>query len=287
MKVLAPLVLLQFVAGAAANCSFFQENGCVECCVRPSPQNPDVEFSCTTSCPHDCRTRELWSEEKREWCCKWEALGCRTPTVPSPPAHECTPGSTKKADCNTCFCSPTGVWACTEKACVVLPPAPVVPKCASDADCASDEHCRPAQNPDMFGAGPCLDHGVCAKRSVAGERCSGMLPACFVDRCAEGLVCEAPEDKTQLDAPGTCVKAECQWDSDCTAGQTCAHRAGAAPKCEARPKYGCVLPCGTLKWHGWQGRGEGPNQACNVVKCDDGKVTVLTRASCPDAPCSA
>eukprot|EP01063_Lacrimia_lanifica_P032075 TRINITY_DN540_c0_g1_i7.p2 TRINITY_DN540_c0_g1~~TRINITY_DN540_c0_g1_i7.p2 ORF type:complete len:249 (+),score=85.74 TRINITY_DN540_c0_g1_i7:69-815(+) len=248
MKVLAPLVLLQFVAGAAATCGLPQENGCLECCVRP--QNPDEEFWCHTSCPHDCRTRELWSEEKREWCCKWEALGCRTPTVPSPPA-------------------------------------PVVPKCASDADCASDEHCRPAQNPDMFGAGPCLDHGVCAKRSVAGERCSGMLPACFVDRCAEGLVCEAPEDKTQLDAPGTCVKAECQWDSDCTAGQTCAHRAGAAPKCEARPKYGCVLPCGTLKWHGWQGRGEGPNQACNVVKCDDGKVTVLTRASCPDAPCSA
>nr|1KJ0_A Chain A, SERINE PROTEASE INHIBITOR I [synthetic construct]2F91_B Chain B, Serine protease inhibitor I/II [synthetic construct] len=31
--------------------------------------------------------------------------------------QECTPGQTKKQDCNTCNCTPTGVWACTRKGC--------------------------------------------------------------------------------------------------------------------------------------------------------------------------
>ncbi|XP_049942524.1 serine protease inhibitor I/II-like [Schistocerca serialis cubense] len=33
-------------------------------------------------------------------------------------ASECTPGDTKKEDCNTCRCTPTGVWVCTRKGCV-------------------------------------------------------------------------------------------------------------------------------------------------------------------------
>ncbi|WP_266145809.1 hypothetical protein, partial [Escherichia coli] len=32
-------------------------------------------------------------------------------------AGECTPGQTKKQDCNTCTCTPTGIWGCTRKAC--------------------------------------------------------------------------------------------------------------------------------------------------------------------------
>ncbi|XP_049839474.1 protease inhibitors-like [Schistocerca gregaria] len=31
---------------------------------------------------------------------------------------ECTPGETKKEDCNSCFCSDAGIWGCTRMACL-------------------------------------------------------------------------------------------------------------------------------------------------------------------------
>eukprot|EP01063_Lacrimia_lanifica_P018601 TRINITY_DN254_c0_g4_i1.p1 TRINITY_DN254_c0_g4~~TRINITY_DN254_c0_g4_i1.p1 ORF type:complete len:1880 (+),score=323.52 TRINITY_DN254_c0_g4_i1:541-5640(+) len=34
-------------------------------------------------CGYNCRTRELWSKPKREWCCAQEGLGC--PATPPPP----------------------------------------------------------------------------------------------------------------------------------------------------------------------------------------------------------
>ncbi|GJQ73563.1 hypothetical protein Trydic_g13909 [Trypoxylus dichotomus] len=33
-------------------------------------------------------------------------------------AAECTPGEQKQVECNTCHCTPTGLWGCTRKHCV-------------------------------------------------------------------------------------------------------------------------------------------------------------------------
>merc|ERR1719456_901064 len=46
-------------------------------------QNPDFN-----GCPptHNCLTKEVWSEDKKKWCCENEQLGC-PPT--EPPTHNC------------------------------------------------------------------------------------------------------------------------------------------------------------------------------------------------------
>ena len=33
--------------------------------------------------PYNCLTREVWTDEKKEWCCKHKQLGCHTGARPS------------------------------------------------------------------------------------------------------------------------------------------------------------------------------------------------------------
>ncbi|CAH1709879.1 unnamed protein product [Chironomus riparius] len=37
-------------------------------------------------------------------------------------AEDCVPDTHWKEDCNTCFCTPTGLRACTKVGCVTPPP---------------------------------------------------------------------------------------------------------------------------------------------------------------------
>nr|WIM01340.1 zonadhesin-like protein 9 [Limnephilus flavicornis] len=49
--------------------------------------------------------------------------GYPTPTEPLPTIEEpefCTPGTTKKVECNDCFCTEDGGWVCTEKYCLKI-----------------------------------------------------------------------------------------------------------------------------------------------------------------------
>eukprot|EP00754_Rhynchopus_humris_P027610 Rhum_TRINITY_DN15098_c2_g1::Rhum_TRINITY_DN15098_c2_g1_i2::g.132896::m.132896 len=128
---------------------------------------------------------------------------------------QCKEGSTWKKDCNTCSCS-NGRVLCTEMAC-----GPVNAACKSDADCSRDEFCRQKQGTGNRGS-PCLEERQCVKKADIGETCSGFMPACFANRCREGLMCKMEMDKNIADAPGVCreeVVAECKegkkWQKDC------------------------------------------------------------------------
>ncbi|XP_049839142.1 protease inhibitors-like [Schistocerca gregaria] len=57
---------------------------------------------------------------------------------------ECTPGETKKLDCNTCFCSDSGIWGCTLMGCrtYTLQPAPTPGEEANRVR-RSEGHCTP------------------------------------------------------------------------------------------------------------------------------------------------
>ena len=51
--------------------------------------DPKTKKACPVSCPacvlpHDCFTKEVWSEEKAMWCCDNMQLGCPEPPAPPP-----------------------------------------------------------------------------------------------------------------------------------------------------------------------------------------------------------
>merc|ERR1711972_207322 len=38
----------------------------------------------TTAEPYNCKTHDLWSLDKKAWCCKKYGVGCPTPPPPKP-----------------------------------------------------------------------------------------------------------------------------------------------------------------------------------------------------------
>ena len=45
----------------------------------------DCPQSCPTCVAFNCDTKELWTEEKSEWCCVHEQRGCPSPPTATPP----------------------------------------------------------------------------------------------------------------------------------------------------------------------------------------------------------
>ncbi|KAK9743915.1 Pacifastin inhibitor (LCMII) [Popillia japonica] len=50
-------------------------------------------------------------------------------------AAECTPGETKRIDCNNCSCTPTGIWACSRRTCPSKRAAKCTPGESYKVDC--------------------------------------------------------------------------------------------------------------------------------------------------------
>ena len=55
---------------------------------RPTPDKPATTYN--------CYTRESWSPEKKEWCCKNKKIGC--PTTTRPPIADGVPPSPEKPE---------------------------------------------------------------------------------------------------------------------------------------------------------------------------------------------
>lgn len=143
----------------------------------------------------------------------------------------CTPGDTRKVDCNTCTCAADGRWACTGLACVdAMPPLPV-----SDpgfVTCAGAPCAVPA---DM-----CCDASLVPMSST--QKCVPQtMSACGVLRrtcdeaadCGGGQVCCIPPNaniqialNAQCEAKGSCKDPTyfpqlCKTSAECDNGMAC------------------------------------------------------------------
>eukprot|EP00754_Rhynchopus_humris_P027609 Rhum_TRINITY_DN15098_c2_g1::Rhum_TRINITY_DN15098_c2_g1_i1::g.132891::m.132891 len=205
---------------------------CVEEVVAPKPCTPYQDAMCIAQAgvcynPKECKCGQYPKSVCKTNSCNADSCkdgyecresgcgGCSFQCVKKDVPPTCKEGSTWKKDCNTCSCS-NGRVLCTEMAC-----GPVNAACKSDADCSRDEFCRQKQGTGNRGS-PCLEERQCVKKADIGETCSGFMPACFANRCREGLMCKMEMDKNIADAPGVCreeVVAECKegkkWQKDC------------------------------------------------------------------------
>jgi len=62
---------------------------------------------------YDCRTRELWTAEKREWCCVNERVGCCPQVMCRPPMDRCNRTWSQEVNDRGCLVYPCGVDRCT------------------------------------------------------------------------------------------------------------------------------------------------------------------------------
>lgn len=88
------------------------------------------------------------------------ACGGKTDDPASPDAGgECTPGTTKKLDCNNCTCNGDGLWSCTTMACLdASPDAACIPGTTKKLDCNT---CSCMSNGEWACTGmACLDAGM-------------------------------------------------------------------------------------------------------------------------------
>ena len=47
--------------------------------VRPTPPpTPPLTPTASSQSAHNCYTKELWTDDKKNWCCKNMSLGCPT-----------------------------------------------------------------------------------------------------------------------------------------------------------------------------------------------------------------
>jgi len=90
------------------------DNFCNTCSCRAG-QLSCTEMACVQE-EHDCFTKEVWSDEKSEWCCENKQLGCPADVVHG---GQCRPGSTDCSKCTNGQLLRNGVCI-TEDACAVL-----------------------------------------------------------------------------------------------------------------------------------------------------------------------
>ena len=123
-------------------------------------------------------------------------------------AGECPDGTCVANYCGGCnaeFYDEQGYAVCED----------VAAECASDADCSSDQWCRQTDP----GAAEGAETYACVPLVGEGEACEGFTLPWLFERCAEGLMCDTPDDIA--DAPGICRPA-CSDDADCGAEEYCA-----------------------------------------------------------------
>ena len=99
-------------------------DGCNECrcsdglarCTKKFCAEP-TNFTChddqSDEPGYDCRTRELWSAEKREWCCVNERVGCCPQVRCRPPMDRCNRTWSQEVNDRGCLVYPCGVDRCT------------------------------------------------------------------------------------------------------------------------------------------------------------------------------
>jgi hypothetical protein len=91
------------------------KNGNKQCnkqfCTQRSDSNCLENIEDKDEEPHNCYTRESWSDDKRKWCCVEKKVGC-APQLNCP--RDC---SSWYDGCNTCTCNEGYIGACTEKYC--------------------------------------------------------------------------------------------------------------------------------------------------------------------------
>eukprot|EP01063_Lacrimia_lanifica_P007765 TRINITY_DN1499_c0_g2_i2.p3 TRINITY_DN1499_c0_g2~~TRINITY_DN1499_c0_g2_i2.p3 ORF type:complete len:192 (+),score=68.52 TRINITY_DN1499_c0_g2_i2:66-641(+) len=184
MKVLAPLLLLQLVAGAAATC-IEEANGCVTCC---APGNPDVGVgsdetrggTCTTRCP------KKWLQEGD--VCR---SGGVTTGLGIDRRGDCPPETECRAKAGEVAVGGEVDWTCQKI------PEPV---CQTDVKRCSDGSfvSRDPKRGCAFKA--CPVSGFCATQG----------PSCGNDfaPCKAGYTCtDAPDDEcVGADCPACCVR---------------------------------------------------------------------------------
>eukprot|EP01065_Artemidia_motanka_P027580 TRINITY_DN3276_c0_g2_i2.p1 TRINITY_DN3276_c0_g2~~TRINITY_DN3276_c0_g2_i2.p1 ORF type:complete len:928 (+),score=185.06 TRINITY_DN3276_c0_g2_i2:81-2864(+) len=218
MKVVASLLAAAALAAAGscpdcrtARCGYGQR--CVE---RATPC-----ASPTGCCPaivcedpeYDCRTEEVWTQDKRQWCCEHEHKGCRDGSV--------------DALCHTCestFCPAIAGMSCREKEvqCVTAPCCPLV-QCGFDCSGAAD-----GWTPEQ--AQWCCEH------EQKGCGATGACRRCSSSPCPAGMRCN--EKEVQCVTTPCCPDVECEFD--CTSKEVWSSRK--SRWCCIHKGEGCVEP---------------------------------------------
>merc|ERR1711972_150195 len=111
--------------------------------VIPTTSAPDVT---TTSEPYCCKSKGLWSLDKKAWCCKHYGVGCPTTAPPAPvppPAPTPPPEPNRAVGTPMTWDMGKKVWCCSTqgKACPpTAPPTPPPPTTSLPFDCNAGYH---------------------------------------------------------------------------------------------------------------------------------------------------
>merc|ERR1719354_1252248 len=145
------------------------------------------ENGCSTcGCQYDCRTRELWTDEKTEYCCENEGLGCEEPEEPCANkacGEDCTPECPPGEMCISVmqYCQADGTCGMnSEPECFVEPECPEV-MCLM--------HCENGYVQDDYGCNTC----ECVQEEPLP--CSGMQGD-YMCTCETGMKYAMPAMET-------------------------------------------------------------------------------------------
>nr|CAD11970.1 pacifastin-related serine protease inhibitor precursor [Locusta migratoria migratorioides] len=170
---------------------------------------------------------------------------------------ECTPGETKKLDCNTCFCTKAGIWGCTLMACRTIN-IELTPGQNATRVRRSEEQCTP---------------GTTFKKDCNTCSCGndGTAAVCTLKACRE-LTTDQAGSRARRSAshctPNTTFQKDC---NTCTCNKDGTAAVCTLKACLKRStrEVSCT-PGATYK------------EDCNICRCrSDGKSGACTKKSCP------
>lgn len=128
------------------------------------------------------------------WFCTRRACPPREKRSAPAPNEKCTPGEVFRSadDCNTCFCTDSGIVACTRKACFTAPPQ----KTKRETPPRSDEKCTPGtsfMDEDGCNTCYCTENGEAACTlmacvSYSQDRSKRETPPRTDEQCTPGTV---------------------------------------------------------------------------------------------------
>ena len=195
---------------------------------------------------YNCNTREVWTAEKKKWCCTYKKLGC-APRIQCP--RDC---SSWYDGCNTCTCKDGFLGACTERFCF----RKTDPKCLDDQcprDCSSWY--------DGCNTCTCENGKIteCTKHACLVKRPAKCLDKCVVVACPVGYEVVGADKEG---CGGKCVH-NCRTREEWTAEKKdwcCVHK-----------QIGCKYNCKTKEvWSAEKRQWCCRNQrlgCCPVVRC--------------------